>query len=298
MSEVIQIERVPGVNHIVRITILDNVDNQTLLDSLQNTFDKCFSKGDAKIILDLKHMDYPTTSLIASIIEATSRARRLNGDVKLVNVSHTAKRNLTTFTPISYLSLEGDEKYVLEAFHDTMSIAQEQIAPIEEIAEVPLLNQIEESFNHISVSKEKEKTKSEPGNHLRVKSVATNLYSICDFVTQFAEKAGMEIKDIGKTKIAVYEACLNVIEHAYHSNPDNWIDVWVDYDDHKFTIVIQDYGIGFKFEPKEGYDVLAAMNGRQTGGFGLYIIRRSMDEVDYQSDSTHGNRLIMVKYLN
>jgi anti-sigma regulatory factor (Ser/Thr protein kinase) len=31
----------------------------------------------------------------------------------------------------------------------------------------------------------------------------------------------MSEKEIGKIKIAVYEACLNVIEHAYHSGRMN-----------------------------------------------------------------------------
>jgi serine/threonine-protein kinase RsbW len=293
----IQIERIPKLKHIVRITPSNCDDTQSMLESLQETFDSCLSKGDCRIILDFKNIHYPTSSLIALLIEATTRARRLNGDVKMVNVSHSAKNNLTTFTPISYLTLEKDEKYALEDFQDSASL-EETIVPIEEIAEVPLIDKLEKSLEEIKEIEENEKDKDESGNHLRVKSVATNLYSICDFVTKFAERAGMDLKDIGKTKIAVYEACLNVIEHAYHSKADNWIDVWVDFDQHKFTIVVQDYGLGFEFEGKKRYDVMAAVDDRQTGGFGLYIIRRSMDEVDYQSDSKHGNRLTMVKYLN
>lgn len=294
----IQIERVSSLKEVVRIALSDFENNQSMVEALQDTFDTCFSNGDSKIILDLKNIPYPTTSLIALIIEATSRARRLNGDVKLVNVSHSAKNNLTTFTPISYLAVEGDEKYALEAFQDSVAMVEEPIIPAEEIAEVPLVDHLERSFEKIEEIEEDNKTGKVPENHLRVKSMVTNLYGICDFVSNFAEKAGMNARDMGKTKIAVYEACLNVIEHAYRSNPDNWIDVWVDFDEHRFTVVIQDYGLGFGFEGKKGYDVLEAMDSRQTGGFGLYIIKRSMDEVDYQSGSNHGNRLTMVKYLN
>jgi anti-sigma regulatory factor (Ser/Thr protein kinase) len=43
---------------------------------------------------------------------------------------------------------------------------------------------------------------------------------------------------------------------------------------------------------------MSAMDHRQTGGFGLYIIRRSMNEIDYQADRVKGNRLTLTKYIN
>lgn len=133
--------------------------------------------------------------------------------------------------------------------------------------------------------------------YLKTESIASNLYKICDFVVDHSRKAGMEEKQIIKTKIAVYEACLNVIEHAYHSRPDNWIEVWVEYSRDKFMVKIQDHGLSFKKKADTQYDVELAMEKRQTGGFGLHIIERSMDEVDYRADSANGNLLTLVKYL-
>lgn len=286
--EIIKIEPMPGSEDVVRIFLSEVDDIKPMLKVLQNTFDKFFNNGVSKIILDFKNIHFPTSSLIALLIEGTSRARRLNGDIKLINVSHTAKNNLATFTPLSYLTVEANEKYALEGFQTSSMNSGDRVIPSQDIAEVPIIEKFQESFKEI---------KNEKGYHLRVKSMPSYLYNICDFVTGYAEKAGMHEREIGKTKIAVYEACLNVIEHAYHSNPDNWIDVWVEYDNQKFIIIIQDYGMSFEFKNQKGYDVEAAVEGRQTGGFGLYIIRRSMDEVDYQSDHIHGNRLKMVKYL-
>jgi anti-sigma regulatory factor (Ser/Thr protein kinase) len=74
--------------------------------------------------------------------------------------------------------------------------------------------------------------------------------------------------------------------------------VWVDYDDERFKVIVQDYGIGFEGLSLKDYDVMSAMDHRQTGGFGLYIIRRSMNEIDYQADRVKGNRLTLTKYIN
>jgi anti-sigma regulatory factor (Ser/Thr protein kinase) len=132
---------------------------------------------------------------------------------------------------------------------------------------------------------------------IRVESRASNLYQLCDFVTVHAVQAGISEKEIGKIKIAVYEACLNVIEHAYHSRPDEWIDLEVVYAPDKFTIAITDHGLSFEMKPPTAYDVQEVMDKRRSGGFGLHIIRRSMDNVEYHPDLVNGNRLIMVKHL-
>ena len=77
----------------------------------------------------------------------------------------------------------------------------------------------------------------------------------------------------------------------------NWIDVWIEYNEEMFKIILQDYGTGFEGFSEKQYDVMSAMDGRQTGGFGLYIISRSMNEIDYRPDPKRGNRLTLIKYL-
>jgi len=107
----------------------------------------------------------------------------------------------------------------------------------------------------------------------------------------------MDEKDISKTSITVYEACLNIIEHAYHSDPTKDIDVTVWYDDKRFVITLRDWGKSFDFDAMKPYDVHQAVADRRIGGFGRYIIKRSMDEVHYHADPVKGNTLVMTKLL-
>jgi anti-sigma regulatory factor (Ser/Thr protein kinase) len=51
-------------------------------------------------------------------------------------------------------------------------------------------------------------------------------------------------------------------------------------------------------KPVAAYDVHEVMDKRRSGGFGLHIIRRSMDSVEYHPDALEGNRLVMVKKLH
>ncbi|MBN2093410.1 ATP-binding protein [candidate division KSB1 bacterium] len=133
---------------------------------------------------------------------------------------------------------------------------------------------------------------------IRVKSQVESLYKICDFVINLAGQAGIPEKELGKIKVTVYEASLNVIEHAYHSDADEWIVVTVQVDSQRFITIIQDWGESFNFDDSKKYDVNKAVQDRKTGGFGLFIIQRSMDQVQYKTDPLNGNRLILIKNLD
>jgi serine/threonine-protein kinase RsbW len=171
------------------------------------------------------------------------------------------------------------------------AVLMEEPAALADIVDPPLVKEIVQQIE------ERVASPSEKNFQIRVESRASNLYQLCDFVTVHAVQAGISEKEIGKIKIAVYEACLNVIEHAYHSRPDEWIDLEVSQAPDKFTITITDHGLSFEMKPPTAYDVQEVMDKRRSGGFGLHIIRRSMDNVEYHPDLVNGNRLLMIKKL-
>ena len=132
---------------------------------------------------------------------------------------------------------------------------------------------------------------------LRAKSTHTDLYRITEFVENLAENVGFPREEIGKMKVTVYEACLNIIEHAYHSDPEEFLVIQVEVAGNQFRITIQDWGERFEYDEQTPYDVARAVKERKTGGFGMYIIRRSMDAVRYVSDPVKGNRLMLLKNM-
>jgi len=112
-------EPIVGFDNVVRIPLEDIDDAHIVFQILQDSFEICFRDGKTRIVVDLQNVQFPTASLIALLVEATSRARRSNGDVKITNLSSSAKNNLVTFSPASYLSIETDEKFALEDFQET-----------------------------------------------------------------------------------------------------------------------------------------------------------------------------------
>jgi serine/threonine-protein kinase RsbW len=273
------------------------------LDDFQKRLRNCFNNNQFNITLDLEKISLPPTKFIVALIEATSEARRMGGNIKLVNLSLATRNNLVTFSPRTYLSLEPAEKYALQDFAETFvpdaefDISDNIVSKglVSKAATIPKSGQQKNDQSYEADSAE-ELIALAP-DRIRVHSSVTNLYDICDFVLEKAEQAGFDLRERGKIKVTIYEACLNVVEHAYFSDPENWIDVYAGYDEKKLVVMIQDWGESFEFDPTRPYDVEQAVKDRRTGGFGLHIIRRSIDEIKYVSDPNEGNRLILVKYL-
>jgi serine/threonine-protein kinase RsbW len=132
---------------------------------------------------------------------------------------------------------------------------------------------------------------------LRIPSQTANLQVIRNFVSDVAKSVGFENQDIGKIELAVDEACTNVIEHAYHQDQKQDIDVAVKIDYDKFTVVITDHGKGFKPEDVDIPDMNRYLAELRVGGLGIYLMKHLMDEVEYNTRPGRSNQVRMVKYL-
>jgi serine/threonine-protein kinase RsbW len=93
--------------------------------------------------------------------------------------------------------------------------------------------------------------------------------------------------------LAVHETCTNIIEHAYHNAPGR-MQVAFTFLDHprRLEINVHDSGEAFDMSDVQPPD----LNEAQTSGYGLFLIRRLMDEVTYNPQRGN-NRWRLVKRL-
>ena len=123
----------------------------------------------------------------------------------------------------------------------------------------------------------------------------TSLEAISEFIAQAAEEAAFDSKGIYAIKLAVDEACSNIIEHGYEEKAGGQICCSYKKLKDGLKITIQDWSEPFKPEdvPDPNFDVdLYELKPR---GAGLYFMRKLMDEVKFDFDSGDGNLLIMTK---
>lgn len=127
----------------------------------------------------------------------------------------------------------------------------------------------------------------------------SQLAHIREFVREHARKLGFPEEELGKIELAVDEACANVIEHAYpgKAQGDGRLHLCLKLDYQKLTVVITDHGETFDPNQIKDPDMQEYLAEYRVGGLGVYLMRRFMDQVDYDIQPGVKNEVRMVKYL-
>jgi len=129
--------------------------------------------------------------------------------------------------------------------------------------------------------------------HLEIPADENNLSEVRDFIAEVCLKAGFSKRETNNTKLAMDEACTNIIKHAYRDEIGT-IRIDVQAEPGKVEINIFDRGKPFDWSGVKDPDLQRYVEIGKKGGLGIYLMNRLMDDLDYQA-SESGNRLYMVK---
>jgi serine/threonine-protein kinase RsbW len=118
-----------------------------------------------------------------------------------------------------------------------------------------------------------------------------------DFIKEHCSSVpGVTDETLYDIQLAVDEACTNIISHGYADLDPGSIILDLDIDPPKITVTLTDFGHSFEPSSAPIPDVNAPIAERELGGFGLFFIQQSVDEMDYQV-TEDGNKMILTKYL-
>ena len=121
------------------------------------------------------------------------------------------------------------------------------------------------------------------------------LDEIREFVGEIARTGGFSDKDVYNIQLATDEAASNIIEHAYENQPDGILDLSCGIRSDVITIILIDHGESFDPSDVPPPDLKADLSDRKIGGLGLFLMRKLMDEVHYESRPDKSNVLTMTK---
>lgn len=121
------------------------------------------------------------------------------------------------------------------------------------------------------------------------------LDEIRELVAQTAREGGFTEKEIYSLQLAADEAASNVIEHAYDGVSNANLDITCNMRGDTLTITLHDTGLSFDPSNVKTPNLKADLSERQIGGLGIYLMRKLMDEVRYESNLKTGNLLTMIK---
>ena len=119
-------------------------------------------------------------------------------------------------------------------------------------------------------------------------------------ISGIANRLGYSYEDIEDIKVAVAEACTNVVKHAYDEdaeNPQMRITSVIYNDRLEISVIDQGGNIDIEEFNEERGPIYPnePINQLKEGGLGLYLIETLMDKVEVKINT--GVELIMTKFL-
>jgi anti-sigma regulatory factor (Ser/Thr protein kinase) len=124
-----------------------------------------------------------------------------------------------------------------------------------------------------------------------------NIPRIRDFVARLCVEAGATHDECFALKLAVDEACTNIIEHGYGEAGHGDISIAVSFEDGQARVVVSDTGRPFAPADAPPPDLDADWSERPVGGLGWHLIRNLVDDHRYQRRDDR-NRLTLIKQLS
>lgn len=133
---------------------------------------------------------------------------------------------------------------------------------------------------------------------LVITSRTENLSKVRDFINYQALNAGFNSGDVQDIILAVDEAVTNIIKHSYSFDPKGEIKLEIDINNNEFIITITDKGKSFDPTSVPEPDIRKYQREHRVGGFGLYLMKKFMDDVNYTSIPDNYNKVALKKKIH
>lgn len=117
-------------------------------------------------------------------------------------------------------------------------------------------------------------------------------------VSGIGTRMGFNYDEIEDIKLAVAEACTNVVDHAYMDSQGE-IDICFSIYEDRLVVEVVDQGNSFDVEEVSSrtgpINIEPVMNTVRERGLGIYLMKTLMDHVDIKGDN--GVIVTMIKYI-
>ena len=133
-------------------------------------------------------------------------------------------------------------------------------------------------------------------NELTLEATIENLAQVMAFLEQHLEEAGCPLRTQMQITVAAEEIYVNSASYAYAPGTGE-ATVRLEITDDPASVIITFIDSGVQFDPlkKADPDITLSAEERGIGGLGIYMTKKSMDEVRYEY--TDGkNILTLMKY--
>ena len=125
-----------------------------------------------------------------------------------------------------------------------------------------------------------------------ISSDLAELAGVRQFVRRVCDGSPLDEDATAQFELAMSETTSNIMRHAYKGRADGRIQILADTFSDRVVMRLYHWGIAFQPGPQK----LPRVDTYQEGGYGLYIIERSVDEVRHSRDKDGRNCVLLAKY--
>lgn len=118
---------------------------------------------------------------------------------------------------------------------------------------------------------------------LKLEASNDTLYTVLDAIEAHLEKNGCPKEVKTEVLIAVEEIYTNIASYAYGGKTgEATVQMEVVQNPKMCRVVFRDQGIPYNPLEKDDPDILLSADERDIGGLGIYMVKQSMDRVEYR----------------
>lgn len=143
---------------------------------------------------------------------------------------------------------------------------------------------------------EQKEAEAEAENELEVEADTKKLHEVAAFLGRFLDAEGCSLKKRMEIQLAVEEIFTNIASYAYEGKKGTVLfHVTLSEEPSAITIRISDQGIPYDPLAREDPDVTLSAEKRNIGGLGVFLVKKMMDEVDYERKD--GQNILTLKKI-
>ncbi len=117
---------------------------------------------------------------------------------------------------------------------------------------------------------------------IKVKADTAELDNVLSFADTILEELGCSVKAQMQIDIAIEEIFVNIAHYAYPESEGEAVISVDSGEGSSVTITFEDEGIQYDPLKNEDPDITLSAEDRPIGGLGIFMVKKSMDEVSYE----------------
>jgi anti-sigma regulatory factor (Ser/Thr protein kinase) len=136
------------------------------------------------------------------------------------------------------------------------------------------------------------KTPEQTTASVRLRNDLAEVSRLSQIVTDFAAHHGLPAELLFRINLVLEEIITNVISYGYDDRSEHEISVRMSWQDPHVELEVEDDGRPFNPLEAPEPDVDGPLVERPVGGWGIHLVRKMMDHLDYRREG-HKNHLVL-----